>query len=126
VICFKASILGAASLLSSALLLPFAVLSQSPVAVRYTEGVLHGFLVLRTLEGNAIADGEVTEVAHGDRVRSHLVLRFKDGSINEDTAVFSQRRTFRLISDHLLQQGPAFKEPIDLSVDGATGQVTVR
>jgi hypothetical protein len=124
--CLRASILGAVSLLSSALLLPLPVLSQSPVAVLYTEGVLHGFLVLRTLEGAAVADGEVTEVAHGYRVRSHLILRFKDGSINEDTAVFSQRRTFRLVSDHLVQKGPAFKQPIDLSVDGATGQVTVR
>jgi hypothetical protein len=28
-------------------------------------------------------------------VTSHLILRFKDGSTNEDTAVFSQRHTFR-------------------------------
>jgi hypothetical protein len=80
-----------AGLLTWALLLPSSVLSQSPIAVRYTEGLVHGFLVLRTLEGNVLADGEVTEVAHGDRVTSHLILRFKDGSINEDTAVFSQR-----------------------------------
>ena len=115
-----------AALLTWALLLPSAVLSQSPVAVRYTEGLVHGFLVLRTLEGNALADGEVTEVAHGDRVTMHLILRFRDGSINEDTAVFSQRHTFRLVSDHLVQKGPAFKQPIDVSVDGSTGQVTVR
>jgi hypothetical protein len=114
------------TLVSWTLLLPSPVLSQSPVPVRYTEGVVHGFLVLRTLEGNALADGEVTEVAHGDRVTSHLILRFKDGSVNEDTAVFSQRRTFRLISDHLVQKGPAFKQPIDVTVDGSTGQITVR
>jgi hypothetical protein len=126
VFCLKTSILRAVSLLWSVLLLAFPVLSQSPVAVLYTEGVLHGFLVLRTLEGTAIADGEVTEVAHSDRVRSHLILHFKDGSVNEDTAVFSQRRAFRLVSDHLVQKGPAFKQPIDMWVDGATGQVTVR
>jgi hypothetical protein len=57
-----------AGLLTWALLLPSSVLSQSPIAVRYTEGLVHGFLVLRTLEGNVLADGEVTEVAHGDRV----------------------------------------------------------
>jgi hypothetical protein len=114
------------TLVSWTLLLPSPVLSQSAVAVRYTEGIVHGFLVLRTLEGNALADGEVTEVAHGDRVTSHLILRFKDGSVNEDIAVFSQRRTFRLISDHLVQKGPAFKQPIDITVDGSTGQITVR
>src|SRR3984893_4306631 len=115
-----------AGLLAWALLLPYPVLSQSPVAVLYTEGVVHGFLVLRTLEGDALAEGDVSEVAHGDRVTSHTVLRFKDGSVNEETAVFSQRRTFRLISDHQVQKGPAFKQPMDVSVDGLTGQVTVR
>jgi hypothetical protein len=115
-----------AGLLTWVLLLSSPVLSQSPIAVRYTEGLVHGFLVLRTLEGDVLADGEVTEVAHGDRVTSHLILRFKDGSINEDTAVFSQRRTFRLVNDHLVQKGPTFKQPVDVSVDGSTGQVTVR
>ena len=112
-------------LLTWALLLPSPVLSQSPVAVRYREGLVHGFLVLRTLEGNVLADGEVTEVAHGDRVTSHLILRFKDGSINEDTTVFSERRTFRLVSDHLVQRGPTFKQSMDVLIDGSTGQVTV-
>src|SRR5580704_18342293 len=114
-----------ASLLTWALLLPSPALSQSPVAVQYTEGVVRGFLVLRTLEGNILAEGDVTQFARGDRVTSHTVLRFKDGSINEETVVFSQRRTFRLISDHQVQKGPAFKQPMDVSVDGLTGQVTV-
>jgi hypothetical protein len=33
------------------------------VAVRYPEGVSHGFLVLRTQEGKPIADGDATQVA---------------------------------------------------------------
>jgi hypothetical protein len=112
--------------LTWALLLPFPVLSQSPVAVQYTEGVVRGFLVLRTLEGNILAEGDVTQFARGDRVTSHTVLRFKDGSINEETVVFSQHHIFRLISDHQVQKGAAFKQPMDVSVDGLTGQVTVR
>src|SRR5580693_4678186 len=111
--------------LTWALLLPSAVLSQSPVAVQYTEGVVRGFLVLSTLDGKALAEGDVTQFARGDRVTSHTVLRFKDGSVNEETVVFSQRRTFRLISDHQVQKGPAFKQPMDVSVDGLTGQVIV-
>jgi hypothetical protein len=113
-------------LLTWALLLPSPALSQSPVAVQYTEGVERGFLVLRTLEGNILAEGDVTQFARGDRVTSHTVLRFKDGSINEETVVFSQRHIFRLVSDHQVQKGPAFKQPMDVSVDGLTGQVTVR
>ena len=115
-----------AGLLVCALLLSSPVLPQSPVAVQYTEGVVRGFLVLSTLDGKALAEGDVTQFARGDRVTSHTVLRFKDGSVNEETVVFSQRRTFRLISDHQVQKGPAFKQPMDVSVDGSTGQVTVR
>jgi hypothetical protein len=115
-----------ASLLTWALLLPSPLLSQSPVAVQYTEGVVRGFLVLSTLDGKALAEGDVTQFARGDRVTSHTILRFKDGSVNEETVVFSQRHIFRLISDHQVQKGPAFKQPMDVSVDGLTGQVTVR
>jgi hypothetical protein len=53
-------------LLICALLFPAAMLPQSQVAVLHTEGVIHGFLVLRTLDGQAIADGDVSQVAHGD------------------------------------------------------------
>jgi hypothetical protein len=115
-----------AGLLTWALLLPAAVLSQSPVAVLHTEGLVHGFLVLSTLEGDALADGDVTQIARGDRVTSHLVFRFKDGSVNEETVVFSQRQSFRFVSDHLLQKGPAFKRPMEVSIDGSSGQIMVR
>jgi hypothetical protein len=115
-----------AGLLTWALLLPAAVLSQSPVEVLHTEGLVHGFLVLRTLEGDALADGDVTQIARGDRVTSHLVFRFKDGSVSEETVVFSQRQSFRVVSDHLLQKGPAFQRPMEVSIDGSTGQIMVR
>jgi len=109
-----------AGLLTCLLLQP-AVLPQSPVAILHTEGLLHGFLVLRTLEGDPLADGDVTQVARGDRVTSHLVLRFKDDSIHEETVVFSQRHSFRIVSDHLVQKGPAFKHPMDVTIEGSTG-----
>ena len=109
-----------------ALALPVAALSQSPIAVLHTEGLVHGFLVLRTLEGEVLADGEITQVPHGDRITSHLILRFKDGSINEETVVFFQRNYFRVVSHHLVQKGPAFKQPMDVSVEVSTGKITVR
>ncbi len=96
------------------------------VPVRHTEGLMHGFLVLRTLEGKTIADGEIEQDAHGDRVTAHLIFRFKDGSIYEDTTTFSQRGTFRLLSDHLIQRGPSFKQSVDTLIDASTGQVKVR
>jgi hypothetical protein len=114
-----------AVLLACAVLLQPVVLPAAPVAVRHLEGLVHGFLVLRTLEGDTLADGDLIQVAHGDRVTSRLVFHFKDGSIHDETAVFSQRRNFRLLSDHLVQKGPAFQHPIEVSIDGSTGQVTV-
>src|SRR5713226_3037054 len=98
----------------------------APVAVRHTEGLVHGFLVLRTLDGTTVADGDLIQVARGDRVTSRLVFRFKDGSIHDETAVFSQRQRFRLVSDHLVQKGPTFPQPLDMSIDAGSGRVTVR
>ena len=98
----------------------------APVAVRHAEGLVHGFLVLRTVAGETLADGDLIQVARGDQVTSRLVFRFKDGSVHDETAVFSQRRNFRLLSDHLVQKGPAFQHPMEVSIEGSTGQVTVR
>ena len=109
----------------TAMLQPNALLADT-VPVRHTEGLVHGFLVLRTLEGKAIADGQMMQDAQGDRVTNHLLFRFKDGSIYEDTTIFSQRGTFRLLSDHLIQKGPSFKQPVDTLIDASTGQVKVR
>jgi len=99
--------------------------SAEPVAVRYTEGDLHGFLVLRTPDGKVSADGDLIQTVRGDRVTAHLVFRFKDGSLLDETTVYSQRRVFRLISEHMVQKGPAFPQPVDMTIDGATGQATV-
>jgi hypothetical protein len=99
---------------------------MAPVSVRHTEGLIHGFLVLRTLDGNTLADGDLIQSTHGERVTSRLVFHFKDGSVHDETSVFSQRRNFRLLTDHLVQKGPAFPHPIEVSIDGSTGQVTVR
>ena len=97
-----------------------------PITVRYREGLVHGFLSLRTTDGTLVANGDLIQVSKGDRVTSRLVFRFKDGSLRDETSVFSQRQAFRLISNHLVQKGPTFPQPLDLKIDVATGQVTVR
>ena len=113
-------------LLAWALLFIPSLQAHSQVAVRYTEGVIHGFLVLRALDGNTLAQGELEQVARGERVTSHLVLRFKDGSIHEETVVYSQQLDFHVLSYRLLQKGRAFKVPMEMKIDGSTGQVTVQ
>ena len=87
---------------------------------------MHGFLALRTLDGALLADGDLIQTAHGERVTARLIFRFKDGSIHDETAVFSQRRVFRLISDHLVQKGPTFPQAIDMTIDAVKGDVVVR
>jgi hypothetical protein len=106
------------------LLLCSAMPGAAPVKVRHTEGLVHGFLVLSTLEGGRLADGDLIQTARGTRVTSRLTFRFPDGSVHDETTVFSQHGEFRLISDRLVQKGPAFPHPLEMSID-AGGVVTV-
>jgi hypothetical protein len=98
-----------------------------PVRVRYTEGLVHGFLVLRdSTTRKVIADGDLIQVTRGNRVTSRLVFRFRDGSLQEETAVFLQRGVFRLVRDHLVQKGPAFPRPLEMLIEPSKKQVLVR
>jgi hypothetical protein len=115
-----------ASLLACAVPFQTIPLTAEQVRVRHMEGLMHGFLALRTLDGKRLADGEMTQIAEGDRVTSRLIFRFKDGSVYDDTTIFSQRGAFRLLNDHLVQRGPSFKQTMVTSLDASSGQVTVR
>ena len=94
--------------------------------MRHLEGSVHGFLALRLKEGSVLAVGDLFQVVRGDRVTSRLLFRFKDGSVDDETAVFSQRGNFQLITDHHIQKGPSFPQPMDLSIDVRSGKITVR
>ncbi|MGA2889307.1 MAG: hypothetical protein ABSE51_14755 [Terracidiphilus sp.] len=94
--------------------------------VRRVEGTIHGFLELRAEDGHVVASGDSVQVVHGDRVTTQTLFRFKDGSIDDETTVLSQRRTFQLITYHHIQKGPSFPHPMDLMIDAPSGEVTVR
>jgi hypothetical protein len=100
--------------------------NAEPVNVRFTEGLVHGFLTLKTLDGEQLAEGDLIQTAKGFRVTTRLTFHFKDGSLYDETAVYSQRQRFRLLSDHIVQKGPSFPQPTDMTIDVASGQVTVR
>jgi hypothetical protein len=117
-------LLGAA--LIGIVLIPGGTGAAAQIAVRHTEGLLRGFLVLRTLEGDTLAGGDLAQVFRGGRVTSRMVFHFKDGSIHDETVVYTQRGSFRLLSYHLVQKGPAFLVPMDVSIDGPRSRVTVR
>lgn len=101
-------------------------LRAEPVRVRQAEGIVHGFLTLRTVDGTLVANGDLIQTTSSNRVTTRLVFRFKDGSVLDETAVYLQRGAFRLLTDHLVQKGPAFPHPVDMTLDAASGQVTVR
>ena len=96
------------------------------MVVRHAEGLVHGFLSLRALEGTLLADGELIQSSRGDRVTSRLVFHFKDGSLHDETVVFSQRGHLRMLHDHLVQKGPAFQRPMEVEIDGRKQEISVR
>ena len=97
-----------------------------PVLVRYTEGVTRGFPVLRSATGEKLAQGELTQVAQGDVVRSRLVFRFRDGSLYDESVTFSQRSVFTLLSYRLVHRGPSFPETLEARLDREAGLYEVR
>lgn len=100
--------------------------SAEPVAVRFTEGLTHGFLSLKTMEGKLLGSGDLIQTVRGDRVNSRLVLHYKDGSVSDEATVFTQQKEFRVLTDRLIQKGPAFKTPLEATMDRSRGLVTVK
>src|SRR5438309_12069791 len=76
------------------------LMSADQVTVRHMQGLMHGFMALRTLDGKRLSDGEMTQVAEGDRVISRLIFLVKDGSLYDDTLIFFDSGAFRVSSDH--------------------------
>jgi hypothetical protein len=54
------------------------------------------------------------------------IFTSKDGSIHDETTVYSQHDTFRLLTDRLIQKGPVFPHPVEVSIDAVNGTVTAR
>lgn len=103
----------------TAMLLTLTVATPSwaePIPVRYAEGVTHGFLLLRSPTGDVIAEGDLLQVSRPDAVESRLVFRFRDGSLHDETTVFTQQRVFTLLTYQLRQRGPTFPEEVEVSL----------
>lgn len=100
-------------------------LNADEIAVHHPRGYIHGFLVVKDLDNKIIASGDVIQRPAGSRVTNIMTLHFTDGSLYQETAVFSQRRTFRLLSYKLVEKGPSFKIPETLSFDTSSGNVHI-
>jgi hypothetical protein len=115
-----------AAALVLATIIPPGLVSAEPVAERHAESAVHGFLVLRSLDDKALANGDLVQIVCGHRVTQRLVFHFSDDSLFGETTVYSQHQQFRLISYHLVSRGPEFLQPLETLIASATGQVTVR
>ena len=113
------------SLLAAAVALAASAARGDRIPARFPEGLVHGFLTLRAIDGAVLADGDLIQHLRGGRVTSRLMLKFRDGSLHDETTIFTQDPEFRLVSDHLVQKGPAFEKPMEVSVDVKTGMVSV-
>lgn len=107
--------------------LVYSPVDAAPIAVRFSEGVTHGYLLVRSLAGKTIGQGELTQVVkEGGLVESRMVFHFKDGSLHDEKVTFSQQRVFTLIRYHLVQRGPSFPDQINVSIDRGTAEYKVR
>ena len=78
-------------------------LHADPTPVRKFQGTYHGFLELLSPDGQVVAYGDSTQIVRGDEITAETLFTFKDGSIDDETTVYTQHRTFQLISDHHVQ-----------------------
>lgn len=105
------------SLLVGVFILSTATSQAAPVQVRFTEGMVRGFLVLGDAKGGRLGAGDFLQVAKEGEVRARTLLHLKDGSVHDETAVFTQHHVFVLQSYHLIQKGPSFKDDMDVTID---------
>ena len=94
------------------------------VAVHYPQASVHGFLIIHSEAGAVIGYGECVQSVSGDRTTVRTSLHFRDGSLDDETAVYTQHRVIAFVSDHHIQRGPFFKNAIDAHIN-ANGQVSI-
>jgi hypothetical protein len=81
---------------------------------------------VRSLDGLPLGYADLVQNATGDRVTAKLNFHFKDGSLREETTVYTERQFLRLVSNHVVMKGPAFQMAMESTIDAQTGQVRVR
>lgn len=98
--------------------------AAEPVRTRHTQGELHAFLLVHGEDGKLLGTADEVNMAVGHAWRSRLTIHFLDGSVDDDTATYTQAPTLHLLADHHVQRGPTFPKPSDVALDTASGTVT--
>jgi hypothetical protein len=100
-------------------------LMAAPIPVRFPEGVAHGFLMLRDVNGVALAQGDLLQAPRDGEIDKRMVFHFKDGSVLDERATFTEQGVYLLKSYKMVQQGPAFAVDTEISMTRATGAYRV-
>ena len=101
--------------------------APAPIPVRYSEGMVHGFLELRTAGGAPLAHGDLLQVPRDKAIESRMIFHFADSSKFEETVTFTQHGVFVMQDYHLVQKGPAFEADLEVTLAGnGSYQVTTR
>jgi hypothetical protein len=93
-----------------------AAAAAAPVKVRHREGLVHGFLLLRSPGGEPLAEGEFLQKADRKQATTRVRFRFHDGSIHDESATFTQEGVFSLVGYRLHQEGPSFPTTLDAEI----------
>jgi hypothetical protein len=101
-------------------------MSAETIPVRHVEGIIHGFVVMREASGRPVAFGDMIQDSKDGLVTAELIFHFGDGSLYDDTTIYSEHGVFRVVSDHLIEKGPSFKQPMETWVDTKTGEFRAR
>jgi hypothetical protein len=96
----------------------------APVAVRIAESHARGFVDFYAGR-EKIGHGELVQFPRGEKVENRLTVAFDDGSLYDETVIFTQVRVFRLRRYELRQEGPSFPEASHVSFD-ADGRYRAR
>jgi len=96
------------------------------VKVRFAEGLVHGFLVVHSLDGTLLATGDLRQVLRGGEVENRTGFHFKDGSLAEETVVYTQQRFFSVQTYQSVQHGPSFPEDMEASLERSSGKYHVK
>jgi len=98
----------------------------APVPVRFVEGTVHGFLVLSTIDGTTLASGDLRQTSSSKGIEGHTLFQFKDGSVSEETVVFTQQTAFSMQSYQSAQRGPAFAEDKEILLERSSRRYRVK
>ena len=101
-------------------------LMAAAVPVRFAEGMTHGFLVLRGVDGAVLAHGDLLQFGRDGEIDKRMIFRFKDGSVFDEKVAFTQRGVFTLKSYSVSEHGPAFTVDTEISMTAATGEYRVK